>query len=123
MLEQIQQFFSENTTVVIMAVVALVSIVAFFLLRRNTGVGSGQQEVPYPTPSHDMEGMETMGTVCDMASGMCQPQDNMQQQQQQQMTPEQEQQMMVMQQQMMQQQMMAQQQGEQGVEGEQTTNM
>ena len=50
MLEQIQQFFSENTTVVIMAVVALVSIVAFFLLRRNTGVGLEQQQVPYPTP-------------------------------------------------------------------------
>lgn len=121
MLEQIQQFFSENTTVVIMAVIALVSIVAFFILRRNTGVGSGLQQVPYPTPSHDMEGMETMGKVCDMASGMCQPQDNMQQQQQQ-MTPEQEQQMMA-QQQMMQQQIMAQQQREQEGEGEQTTNM
>ena len=81
MLAQIQEFFSENTTMVIIAVVALVAMVAFVLLRRNTTGGSAEQ-TPYPTPSHDMEGMETMGSVCDISSGMCQPQDQMQQQEQ-----------------------------------------
>jgi hypothetical protein len=59
--------------------------------------------MPVPTPSHDLEGMDSVSTVCDLGSGVCHPQN---------LSQEQEQQVM-MQQQMMMQQMQAQQQQQQ----------
>ena len=101
MIEDLKTFFNNNTTMVLIAAVALVAIVGFFLFR---SMNSGSSQTPFPTPSHDMDGMESMNSVCDMASGMCHPSEHMSQ-----MTPEQEQQL-AMQQQMMMQQMQQQQQ-------------
>ena len=106
MIEDIKEFFTNNSTMVIMAILALVSIVAIFMFRRGSGTEATGQ-VPYPTPSHDLDGMESMASVCDMTSGMCHSPEQMAQ-----MSQEQEQQMM-MQQQMIMQQMQEQQGGEQ----------
>jgi hypothetical protein len=95
MLEDIKAFYDNNTTMVLLALVALVAIIGFVLFR-NMNNGSGQS--PVPTPSHDLDGMESMNSVCDMTSGMCQPPEHMAQ-----MSQEQEQQMMMQQQIMMQQ--------------------
>lgn len=106
MLESIQEFLSNNATLVLVAIGALVVVVAFIMYRRNNDDGSGRPpgtSVPVPTPSHDLDGMESISTVCDLGSGVCHPQN---------LTPEQEQQIM-MQQQMMMQQMQQQQAQEQ----------
>jgi len=106
MLESIQEFLSNNATLVLVAIGALVVVVAFIMYRRNNDDGSGRPpgtSVPIPTPSHDLDGMESISTVCDLGSGVCHPQN---------LTPEQEQQIM-MQQQMMMQQMQQQQAQEQ----------
>ena len=105
MIEDLKEFFNNNTTMVLIAVVALVAIVGFVLFRR---MNSGSAQTPFPTPSYDMDGMESMNSVCDMASGMCQPPEHMAQ-----MTPEQEQQLAMQQQMMMQQMQQQQQQQEQ----------
>lgn len=103
MLASIQEFVSNNATLILVAIAAIVAIIAFVVFRRNNGSTSA---VPVPTPSHDLEGMESINTVCDLASGVCHPQN---------LTPEQEQQIM-MQQQMMMQQMQMQQDQQQGSE-------
>lgn len=96
MLESIQEFASNNATLVLVAIAAIVAIIAFVIFRRNNGsTGS----VPVPTPSHDLEGMESVNTVCDLAGGVCHPQS---------LSPEQEQQIMMQQQMMMQQMQMQQ---------------
>lgn len=103
MLESIQTFLSNNATLVLVAIGAIVVVIAFIMYRRNNDDGSGRPpgtSVPVPTPSHDLDGMESISTVCDLGSGVCHPQN---------LTPEQEQQIM-MQQQMMMQQMQQQQQ-------------
>ena len=92
MLEALQEFISNNATLVLVAISAIVIVVAFVIYRRNNGTVGG---VPVPTPSHDLDGMESVNTVCDLASGVCHPQN---------LTPEQEQQIMMQQQMMMQQQ-------------------
>ena len=97
MLESIQTFLSNNATLVLVAIGAIVVVIAFIMYRRNNGSNGS---VPVPTPSHDLDGMESISTVCDLGSGVCHPQN---------LTPEQEQQIM-MQQQMMMQQMQQQQQ-------------
>jgi hypothetical protein len=107
MLESIQQFISNNATLVLVAVCAMVVVVGFIMYRRNNSNGydngpSGTS-VPVPTPSHDLDGMDSVNAVCDLSSGVCHPQN---------LTPEQEQQIM-MQQQMMMQQMQQQQAPEQ----------
>lgn len=101
MLAAIQEFMSANATLVLVAIAAVVAIIAFAIYRRNNG---STVTAPVPTPSHDLDGMESLSTVCDMSSGMCHPQT---------LTPEQEQQIM-MQQQMMMQQMQMQQEQSQG---------
>jgi hypothetical protein len=109
MLESVQEFISANSTLVLIAIAAVVAIIAFVIYRRNNG---STGTAPVPTPSHDLEGMESLNTVCDMSSGMCHPQT---------LTPEQEQQIMMQQQMMMQQMQMQQQEAtqEQGQEQEQ----
>ena len=103
----LQEFVVNNSTLVLLALVAVVAIVAFVMYRRNNGSGVGMS--PVPTPSHDLDGMESVNTVCDLSTGVCHPQN---------LTPEQEQNIM-MQHQMMMQQMQQNQQEQQGQQGEQ----
>ena len=89
MLEQIQQYVTENLNTVLIAVGLLVAVVAAVLYFRNRGNSQNVADMP----SHDFEGMESMNTVCDLASGVCHPQENMEnmeqmQQMQQQMQQE-----------------------------------
>jgi hypothetical protein len=107
MLESIQEFISANSTLVLVAIAAVIAIIAFVIYRRNNG---STGTAPVPTPSHDLEGMESLNTVCDMSSGMCHPQT---------LTPEQEQQIMMQQQMMMQQMQQQGQEVSQGQEGNQ----
>lgn len=110
MIEDIKEFLSNNSTMVLIAVVALVAIVGFFMFRRNTGIGHMQHNNTLP---HDFEGMETMGSVCDMSSGMCQPPTHMSQMSQEEQEQMMQQQMQQMQQQQMQEQQMQEQQMQQ----------
>jgi hypothetical protein len=107
MLESVQEFISANSTLVLVAIAAVIAIIAFVIYRRNNG---STGTAPVPTPSHDLEGMESLNTVCDMSSGMCHPQT---------LTPEQEQQIMMQQQMMMQQMQQQGQEVSQGQEGNQ----
>jgi hypothetical protein len=86
MLEQIQKYFAENTTTVIIAVALLISVIALFMYFRNRGTSTTNPNLP----THDFDGMESMNTVCDMASGVCHPQDHMEQMQQMQQQMQQE---------------------------------
>ena len=81
MFDAIKNFFSENSTMVILAVVGMIAIVAIFMFRNSNKHG----DTPIPTPSHDLEGMDNLNMVCDLANGVCHPQN---------ITPEQEQQAM-----------------------------
>ena len=133
MIETIKEFYTANSTMIMIAIAISAAIIGFLLYKRMNGNSSNA------TQFDNLSGMS-----CDMETGVCHPQisqqeqqmmqqqmmqqqmmqqqmqqqmmqEQMQQQQQepqgqQQMTPEQEQQMM--QQQMMQQQMMQQQQSE-----------
>jgi len=113
MLEELKEFYTNNSTMVIMAVVALLAMVGFIIFRR---LNSGSGQSMFPTQPNDLDGMEAMNSVCDMASGMCSPPEHMTQ-----MSPEQEQQM-AQQQAMMQQQMAQQQMQMQQQEGGQQEN-
>ena len=75
MLDQIQQYISENLNSGLIAVGLLVlTFAAYFYFRGNLS----SQRTP-TMPSHDLDGMETMNTVCDLATGICHPQEHMQQ--------------------------------------------
>ena len=113
-LEDMKVFFTENSTMVLIAIVALVAIVGFTMFRRNggslnglssLGLGSNTQDSKSPNST---ESLESQNNVCDM-SGVCRPQevDNSNN-----MSPEQEQQQMSIQQQQQQQQQMMQSNGE-----------
>ena len=99
MIEQIKGFFSENSMMIILAVVGMIAIVAIFMFRNHGKNGGtpdalamssvpdalaslGTRSIPVPTPSHDLEGMDNVNMVCDLANGVCHPQN---------ITPEQEQ--------------------------------
>ena len=133
MIETIKEFYTANSTMIMIAIAISAAIIGFLLYKRMNGNSSNA------TQFDNLSGMS-----CDMETGVCHPQNSQQEQQmmqqqmmqqqmqqqmmqeqmqqqqqepqgQQQMTPEQEQQMMqqqMMQQQMMQQQMMQQQQSE-----------
>ena len=86
MLEQLQEFFTNNSTMVILAVVTLVAIVGFVMFKRATDPkyeGPPGHSVPIDanvnTPPHDLEGMENVNMVCDLANGVCHPQQMAQQ--------------------------------------------
>ena len=102
MIEQIKAFFSDNSMMIILAVVGMIAIVAIFMFRNHgknvetpdaiasmgapDGLASmGSLCTPVPTPSHDLEGMDNVNMVCDLANGVCHPQN---------ITPDQEQQFM-----------------------------
>ena len=106
MLDIITEFISNNTTMVIVAVIALVAMVGMFMFKPQ----AFKPIEPQQFQGNDME-MNMDNLMCDMDSGVCQPHQQMEQQQ---MTPEMEQQMMQqqqmtpeMEQQMMQQQEMS----------------
>jgi hypothetical protein len=104
MLDQIKEFFSNNTIMVVFAAVALLAIVGMFLFKPKSTIHQGPNGMPENTINNMMGG-------CDMNTGMCYPQHNQNDQmgQTQQMTPEMQDQMMqdqMMQDQMMEEQMM-----------------
>ena len=86
MLYQVVDYLKNNTMMVVLAVVGLIAIVAIFVFRRGS---NPMQQQPVPTPAHDLEGMDNVNMVCDLANGVCHPQN---------ITPEQEQHMMEQQQ-------------------------
>jgi hypothetical protein len=85
MIDQIKEFFSENSMMIILAVVGMIAIVAIFMFRNHGKNAEAPEHTPVPTPSHDLEGMDNLNMVCDLANGICHPQN---------ITPEQEQQAM-----------------------------
>ena len=100
MLDIITDFISNNTTMVIVAVIALVAMVGMFMFKPQAFKPIDPQQFQ----GNDME-MRMNNPMCDMDSGICQPHQEMEQQ----MTPETQQQMMQEQQIMQEQQMMQQQ--------------
>ena len=86
MLEQIQQYITENLNTVLIAVGLLVAVIAVALYFRSRGTSQNVANMP----SHDFEGMESMNSVCDLASGVCHPPENMEQMQQMQQQMQQE---------------------------------
>ena len=101
MLDQIKEFFSNNTIMVVFAAVALLAIVGMFMFKPKSTMQQGPNGMPENTINNMMGG-------CDINTGMCYPQ-NDQMGQPQQMTPEMQDQMMqdqMMEEQMMQEQMM-----------------
>jgi len=114
MLDIITDFISNNTTMVIVAVIALVAMVGMFMFKPQAFKATDPQQFQ----GNDME-MRMDNPMCDMDSGVCQPHQEMEQQEmtpemqeqmmeEQQITPEMQQQMTPeMQQQMMQQQEMS----------------
>jgi len=108
MLDIITEFISNNTTMVIVAVIALVAMIGMFMFKPQAFKPIEPQQ--FQVPGMDME-MHMDNAMCNMDTGVCQPHQQMEQQQ---MTPEMEQQMMQqqqmtpeMEQQMMQQQEMS----------------
>ena len=85
MLDIITEFISNNTTMVIVAVIALVAMVGMFMFKPQAFKPTDTQQFQ----ANDME-MRMDNPMCDMDSGVCQPHQEMEQQ----MTPEMEQQMM-----------------------------
>lgn len=78
MIESIKAFFSDNI-ITIGAVIGMIVIVAIFMFRNNS---KNAVEIPVPTPSHDLEGMDNVNMVCDLANGVCHPQNMMPEQEQ-----------------------------------------
>ena len=119
MLDFITEFISNNTQMVIVAVIALVVMVGMYMFKPQ--MFKKPEEQPFQVPGMDMDmnmnmDMQTQmempmdNGMCNMDTGVCQSHQEMEQQQ---MTPEIQQQMMQEQQQMtpeMQQQMMQEQQ-------------
>jgi len=119
MLDFITEFISNNTQMVIVAVIALVVMVGMYMFKPQ--MFKKPEEQPFQVPGMDIDmnmnmDMQTQmempmdNGMCNMDTGVCQSHQEMEQQQ---MTPEIQQQMMQEQQQMtpeMQQQMMQEQQ-------------
>jgi hypothetical protein len=72
MLESINEFVNNNSTLVLLGLVAIVVLIGFVMFRRSTG--SANANMPVPTPSHDLEGLDNTNMVCDLANGVCMPQ-------------------------------------------------
>jgi hypothetical protein len=78
MLEALNEFVSNNTTIVLIALVAIVALFGFVLFRRSNTINNNMNDnnimaSPIPTPSHDLEGMDNVNMVCDLANGVCMP--------------------------------------------------
>jgi hypothetical protein len=100
MLEQITDFVSNNTTMVIMIVIALVAMVGMFMFKRNTVQPDNSNtfsQFQMPTEGIRNDGVDGL---CDLETGMCYPNNNSdndteyQIHQEQHMPPEMQQQMM-----------------------------
>jgi len=129
MLDFITEFISNNTQMVIVAVIALVVMVGMYMFKPQ--MFKKPEEQPFQVPGMDMDMNMDMQTqmempmdngMCNMDTGVCQSHQEMEQQQ---MTPEMQHQMMQEQQQMtpeMQEQMMQEQQ-QMTPENEMTTEM
>ena len=114
MLDFITEFISNNTQMVIVAVIALVVMVGMYMFKPQ--MFKKTEEQPFQVPGMDIDmnmnmDMQTQmempmdNGMCNMDTGVCQSHQEMEQQQmtpeiQQQMTPEMQQQMMQEQQQM-----------------------
>ena len=84
MLESLNEFFANNSTLIMIAVGALLAIVAFVMFKQRSSSQSMPQQTPVNTPAHDLEGMDNVNMVCDLANGVCNPQQvEMQEQQSQ----------------------------------------
>ena len=81
MLEVIQEFVNNNPMIVLLGIVAVVIIVGFIIIRKP----SSNSMATVPTPAHDLEGMDNVNMVCDLANGVCMPQQQEQMQEHQQM--------------------------------------
>ena len=111
MLDIITEFISNNTTMVIVAVIALVAMIGMFMFRPQAFKPTEPQQ--FQVPGMDMD-MHMDNAMCNMDTGVCQPHQEMENQMMpenqmtQEMSPEMQQQMQQqqMQQQQMQQQMM-----------------
>ena len=117
MLDIITDFISNNTTMVIVAVIALVAMVGMFMFKPQAFKPTDPQQFQ----GNDME-MRMDNPMCDMNSGICQPHQEMEQE----MTPEMQQQMMQEQQmtpEMQEQQMNSEMQQQMTQEQEMTTEM
>ena len=104
MLDFITEFISNNTQMVIVAVIALVVMVGMYMFKPQ--MFKKPEEQPFQVPGMDMDMNMDMQTqmempmdngMCNMDTGVCQSHQEMEQQQ---MTPEMQEQMMQEQQQM-----------------------
>ena len=64
MLEDLKTFYSNNTTMIIFAAIALIAMLGLFMFKPN---------LFKKTTADDMGGMGGMGGMCDSSSGMCYP--------------------------------------------------
>ena len=82
MLEDIKTFYSNNTTIVILAAVALIAMLGLFMFKSslfkkpNTSMDmamGGMEEMGGMRGMEEMNDMGGMGEMCDPSSGMCNP--------------------------------------------------
>lgn len=71
MLESLNEFFTNNSTLIMIAVAALIGIVAFIMFKQRSSVSQTSQDTYVNTPPHDLEGMDNVNMVCDLANGVC----------------------------------------------------
>jgi len=91
MLDDIKDFISNNTTMIIIAVIALVAMVGMFMFKRNT-----VQQIHNTNTFSDLQSTsenvrtDSVDGLCDLETGMCYPQnpDDLQVHQEQHMPPE-----------------------------------
>jgi hypothetical protein len=74
MLETIQQFITTNLNLILFALACVVVIVGLMMYRRSQSGNYANISNPVPTPSHDLEGLDNVNMVCDLANGVCMPQ-------------------------------------------------
>jgi len=88
MLESIQEYISNNSTLILISVCVLIALLAFVVFRNSKANQPTQHNKPSETssliPQHDLEGMDNVNMVCDLSSGICHSQQESQIEQQQQ---------------------------------------
>ena len=91
MLESIQEYISNNSTLILISVCVLIGLLAFIVFRNKP---NSPVETSSLMPPQDLEGMDNVNMVCDLSSGICHSHQESQveeQQQQQQYQMEQQQ--------------------------------
>lgn len=75
MLEIIQEYISNNSTLILISVCVLIGLLAFVVFRNNKVNQHAQYnnsgESSSLMPQHDLEGMDNVNMVCDLSSGIC----------------------------------------------------